>query len=99
MAAEPPELGRDPSERPGVPPGDSPEGTGVPPEGGARSSPGLFDLLAMSLTTAMLVGGGLGLGLLVDSLAHSSPFGVFGGLVLGIVAAVGSTVRQVRKFL
>ncbi len=78
-----------------------------PPEGSSASgdrfagkpSPGLFDLLAMGLASALMVGIGLAAGLGIDVWLHSEPIGVICGLVVGLAAAVASTVHQVRNYL
>ena len=47
-----------------------------------------------------LVGGvltGLGLGWLVDRLAHTAPFGLIGGLLLGTGVAIFAMVRQATR--
>ena len=64
-----------------------------------KQPPGVFDLMAMGLASALMVGGGIGIGLAVDDWLHCSPIGVLVGLAFGIVAAVGATVRQFRRFL
>jgi len=64
-----------------------------------KPPPGLFDLMAMGLASALMIGGGLGIGLGIDAWLHSGPVGALVGLALGVVAAVGSTVRQVRRFM
>jgi F0F1-type ATP synthase assembly protein I len=64
-----------------------------------KPSPRLFDLMAMGLSSALMVGGGLGIGIGVDGWLHSSPVATFFGLALGVVAAIGATVRQVRRYL
>jgi len=64
-----------------------------------RPPPRLFDLLSIGVASALMIGGGLGIGLAVDSWLNSSPIATLIGLVFGIVAAIGSTVRQVRRFL
>ena len=61
--------------------------------------PRVFDLLAIGLASAIMIGGALGIGLGIDAWLHSSPIGALVGLAIGIVAAVGATVRQVRRFL
>jgi F0F1-type ATP synthase assembly protein I len=65
----------------------------------AKPSPSVFDLMAMGLASAIMIGAGLGLGVLVDSWLGSTPIATFVGLAIGILAAIGSTVRQLRKFL
>ena len=64
-----------------------------------RPSPGVFDLMAMGLASALMIGAGLGAGLAVDNWLGSSPIATIVGLAFGIVAAVGATVHQARKFL
>ena len=64
-----------------------------------KPPPRVFDLLSIGLATALMIGGGLAIGLGIDAWLGSSPIATLIGLVVGIVAAVGSTVRQVRKFL
>ena len=61
--------------------------------------PRVFDLLAIGLASAIMIGGALGIGVAIDAWLHSSPIGALVGLGIGIVAAVGATVRQVRRFL
>lgn len=64
-----------------------------------KPSPRLFDLMAMGLSSALMVGAGLGIGLGIDDWLHTSPIGTIVGLAFGIVAAVGSTVYHIRRFL
>ena len=64
-----------------------------------KPPPRVFDLLAIGLASALMIGGALGIGLAIDAWLHSSPIATLIGLTVGIVAAVGSTVRQVRRFL
>jgi len=64
-----------------------------------KPQPGVFDLMTIGLASALMIGGGIGIGLAVDDWLHSSPVGVLVGLAFGIVAAVGATVRQLRRFL
>jgi ATP synthase protein I len=49
---------------------------------------------------ALLIGGvigGLGLGWLVDRVAHTSPFGLIGGLLIGTAASVYMIVRSASR--
>ena len=55
--------------------------------------------MAIGVASALMIGAGLGIGLAVDAWLHSSPIATLVGLVLGITAAVGSTVRQIRRLL
>jgi F0F1-type ATP synthase assembly protein I len=64
-----------------------------------KPPPSLFDLLAMGVTSALLIGGGLGLGLLLDDHLGTGPLFTFVGLGLGIAMAVAATVREVRSHL
>ncbi|MHB1488405.1 MAG: AtpZ/AtpI family protein, partial [Acidimicrobiales bacterium] len=64
-----------------------------------KSSPRVIDLLSMGLASALSVGGGVGLGFLVDNWLGSSPLLTFLGLALGVVLAVAVTVREARKYL
>jgi F0F1-type ATP synthase assembly protein I len=64
-----------------------------------KPPPRVFDLLAIGLASALMIGIALGLGLAIDAWLHSSPIATLIGLAVGIVAAVGSTVRQIRRFL
>jgi len=64
-----------------------------------KPSPGPFDLMAIGLSSALMIGIGLGIGIGLDDWWHTSPIATFLGLAFGITAAVGSTVRWVRKFL
>ncbi|MHB1786767.1 MAG: AtpZ/AtpI family protein [Acidimicrobiales bacterium] len=59
----------------------------------------MIDLLSMGLASALSVGGGVGLGFLVDNWLGSSPLLTFLGLALGVVLAVAVTVREARKYL
>ena len=64
-----------------------------------KPSPTALDLMTIGLASALMVGIGLGLGLLVDSWANIAPFGVLGGLAVGLLCAVGATVATIRRFL
>lgn len=64
-----------------------------------KPSPRIFDLMTMGLASALMIGGGLGIGIGIDDWLHSSPIATFIGLAFGIVAAIGATVRQVRRYL
>jgi len=55
--------------------------------------------MAIGVASALMIGGGLGIGLAVDAWLHSSPVGTLLGLAFGIVAAVGSTVKQIRRLM
>jgi F0F1-type ATP synthase assembly protein I len=64
-----------------------------------KPSPGVFDLMAMGLSSALMIGIGLGVGVGIDDWLHSSPIATLLGLAFGITAAITSTVHRVRKFL
>jgi len=64
-----------------------------------KPPPRVFDLMAIGLASALMIGGGLGAGLAVDAWLHSSPIATLVGLAVGLLAAVASTVRQIRRFL
>jgi F0F1-type ATP synthase assembly protein I len=64
-----------------------------------QPSPGAFDLIAMGLTMAIMVGGGLGVGLLVDGWLGSSPIATFVGLGLGVTFAGLALWERVRRYL
>jgi F0F1-type ATP synthase assembly protein I len=61
--------------------------------------PSISDLLALGLTMAILVGGGLGLGLVVDNWLGSSPIATLVGLALGIFFAGVALWDKARRFL
>lgn len=89
-----------PSSEPPV--GDRPEppaeGDGHPVQPGP-SAPSAMDLMATGLTMAILVGGGLGLGLLVDDWLGSSPVATFVGLALGVLFAGVALWERARRYL
>jgi F0F1-type ATP synthase assembly protein I len=66
---------------------------------GAGEGPSAMDLVSLGLTMAILVGGGLGLGLLVDSWLHSSPIATFVGLALGVAFAGLALWERARRYL
>ncbi len=102
----PPARGRPEEPLPGKPeepspgehgePSPGPSGSGPGPSG---SGPGAFDLMALGLTMALLVGAGLGLGLLVDSWLHSSPIATMVGLGVGVVFAGLALWEKARQYL
>jgi F0F1-type ATP synthase assembly protein I len=75
------------------------DASGAGGEDGQKPSPGLLDLLAMGLSSALFIAAGVVSGVLLDDWVHTSPVFSFLGLALGVVAAIASTVRQVRKYL
>lgn len=60
--------------------------------------PGAVALISLGTTIAACVGLGLWLGILADGALHSSPICMVAGLLLGVAAAVASTVAQVRRY-
>jgi hypothetical protein len=76
--------------------GDGVTGKEQGPERGAFAMFGALTGIATS--SAALVVGGAGLGLLVDSWTSAPHVFVFAGLVLGVLAAVLATRSIVRRF-
>lgn len=64
-----------------------------------KPSPGLFDLMAMGIASAIMIGAGLAAGVGIDDWLHSSPAATLVGLLVGLVAAIGNVVYQIRRFL
>jgi F0F1-type ATP synthase assembly protein I len=64
-----------------------------------KPSPGLFDLMALGIASAIMIGVGLAAGVGIDDWLHSSPLATLLGLLFGLVAAVGNFVHQIRRFL
>jgi F0F1-type ATP synthase assembly protein I len=64
-----------------------------------KPSPGLYDLMTLGLSSALMIGIATGIGLWIDDAAHTSPYCTLGGLAFGVVAAIGNTIRQVRRYL
>lgn len=64
-----------------------------------RDDLGWAALLNMGAIVAVVIVAGLGLGLLADSLAKTSPIFLFVGLGIGIAGAVRYTVLEFRKYL
>jgi ATP synthase protein I len=58
---------------------------------------GLASGIGLQLAVAVLAG--LGFGYLVDRAAHTSPWGLLAGLLLGVVVGGSSVVRTVRQGL
>lgn len=81
---------------PNSPPDPSQDGSGNP---SAKPLPGAFAFLGMGSSVAGCVAVGLFLGIWLDGLTHTSPLFLVVGLVLGLAAAVGTVVAQVRRFL
>ncbi len=66
---------------------------------GDKISPGLGDFLAVGVASGISVGGGLILGMFLDSRFHTDPYLTFSGLGLGIVLAGGVIFSEVKKYL
>lgn len=64
-----------------------------------RRSPNVWDLITLGSTLVGCVVGGLVIGLLVDSSAHTSPLYTVVGTGVGIVAAGLATYLRMRNFL
>lgn len=76
-----------------------PAAGGSPDDGSGPPTPSALDLMALGLTMAILVGGGLGLGLLADSQLGTSPWCTFAGLALGVVLAGLAMWQRARSYL
>lgn len=61
--------------------------------------PGAVEFLTLGLTVSVMLVGFGALGYLVDRWLGTSPWFTLAGLVLGITAAVLTTVSRVRRFL
>lgn len=64
----------------------------------ATEEPGLGDLLAMSVTLAMYLAVGFGLGWLVDLPLHTFPVGALVGLALGVGVSCRYFYKQYQRF-
>ena len=64
-----------------------------------KDLPGVFALLTMGTTVAMIIAGFVVLGIWADRAWGTAPWGLLIGITLGTVAAVVSVVKQVRRFL
>jgi F0F1-type ATP synthase assembly protein I len=69
-----------------------------PPEP-VKPLPGAMAFVGLGTTAAGCVAVGVGGGIALDSWLHTSPLFLVVGLVLGVAAAVGSVVAQVRRYL
>lgn len=61
--------------------------------------PGLWQFVKMGTTMAVLVAGGLLIGLYVDSRAHTLPVFTMTGLAVGIIATCLYGYQKFRRFL
>jgi F0F1-type ATP synthase assembly protein I len=64
-----------------------------------KPTPSLATLLGMGVTTALLVGAGVGGGYLLDETFKTGVLFTFVGLALGTVAAVAAVYFEIRGFL
>ncbi|HXW35848.1 MAG TPA: AtpZ/AtpI family protein [Acidimicrobiales bacterium] len=64
-----------------------------------KPAPTWLDLMSLGLASAVMIGVGLGVGVLIDSWLNSSPIATVIGLFVGVVCAIGATVHQVRRFM
>ncbi len=64
-----------------------------------RPLPSAAVFLGLGTAVAGCVAVGVFAGIWVDSKAHTSPAFLVVGLLLGVAAAVGTVVTQVRRFL
>jgi F0F1-type ATP synthase assembly protein I len=87
------------SQDPQEPAGTRREPTAATPEPAGHGPPSALDLMTLGLTMALLVGGGLGLGLLVDDWLGSSPIATLVGLGLGVVLAGAALWQRARQAL
>jgi F0F1-type ATP synthase assembly protein I len=74
----------------------------TPPEqenGPVKDLPGVFALLTMGTTVALIIAVFVVLGIWADRTWGTAPWGLLIGIALGTVAAVVSVVKQVRRFL
>ena len=70
-----------------------------PDQGQIKDLPGLVAFAVMGTTIASCVAVGVLLGIWADSVWHTAPAFLLIGLLLGSLAAVGSVVKQVRRWL
>jgi ATP synthase protein I len=64
-----------------------------------KNLPGLAAFATMGTTIASCLAVGVVLGLWLDRVWGSAPWGLLMGIVLGTVAAVASVMKLVRRFL
>ncbi len=67
--------------------------------GGPKPLPGAAAFLGMGLSAAVCVAVGVFLGVWGDSTWHTSPLCLMIGLALGLLAAVGLVVTQIKEYL
>ena len=64
-----------------------------------KDLPGVFALLTMGMTVAIIIAAFVVVGIWADRAWGTAPWGLLIGITLGTVAAVVSVVKQVRRFL
>jgi F0F1-type ATP synthase assembly protein I len=64
-----------------------------------KDLPGVFALLTMGMTVAIIIAVFVVAGIWADRAWGTAPWGLLIGITLGTVAAVVSVVKQVRRFL
>lgn len=64
-----------------------------------RPSPGIYDLLTMGMSSAVMIGLATAAGVAIDDWLHSSPWATLGGLLFGLVAGTGNIYFNIRKYL
>lgn len=66
---------------------------------GDRSGPTMLDLLGIGGTAGACIGIGVGVGYWIGSAVHAETAAVFGGLAVGVVAAVLTTFFKIKRYL
>ncbi len=64
-----------------------------------KDYPGAAEFLTMGMTTALVLGLFVVLGIWADHSWGTAPWGLFLGIALGTVVAVVSVVNQIRRYL
>jgi F0F1-type ATP synthase assembly protein I len=70
-----------------------------PQPGEQKPLPGTIAFLGMGLSAAICVGLGVVIGLWLDSVFHTAPALLLVGLLLGLVTAAMSVIKQIRTYL
>ena len=81
------------------PGGDRPPGDSDQDKSTIKNLPGLAAFATMGTMIASCLAVGVVLGLWLDRVWGSAPWGLLMGIVLGTVAAVASVMKLVRRFL
>jgi len=69
------------------------------PADGDKPSPGIYDLLTMGMSSAVMIGLATAAGVGIDDWLGSSPWATLGGLLFGLVAGIGNIYFNIRKYL